>query len=49
MLDCVCDGRNNDANITQEIFKNNIGDVENWFDPGDLFVVDRGFRDSLEP
>jgi hypothetical protein len=43
----LCNGSNNDASITQNIFENNVDDIYNWFQEDDLFVVDRGFRDVL--
>ena len=44
----LCNGHNNDANITQEIIENNLNELNNWFERGDVFVVDRGFRDCLK-
>jgi len=44
----ICNGKNNDASITLDVFNQNINDLENYFQKLDVFVVDRGFRDSLE-
>jgi hypothetical protein len=44
----ICNGKNNDASIILDIFKNNINELENYFEMNDVFIVDRGFRDSLE-
>jgi len=43
----LADGKNNDAGITKDILENTTC-AENWFAKEDIFVVDRGFRDSLE-
>ena len=43
-----CNGHNNDASITENIMDVNFNDIKNWFEPEDIFVVDRGFRDCLE-
>ena len=43
----LCNGNNNDANITQDIFEKNYDDISQFFYRNDVFVVDRGFRDSL--
>jgi hypothetical protein len=42
--------RNNDASILNHILKKNIEDihVQGWVHEDDVFVVDRGFRDSLD-
>ncbi|CAF2061545.1 unnamed protein product [Rotaria magnacalcarata] len=39
---------NNDANIMNHILHANEEEILNWFKPDDTFVVDRGFRDSLD-
>lgn len=40
--------RNNDASILKHVMKSNIEDICNWVEKDDIFVVDRGFRDSLD-
>lgn len=40
--------RNNDATILNHMLHNNVEDLKGWFHEDDVFVVDRGFRDSLE-
>ncbi|XP_056002877.1 uncharacterized protein LOC130049408 isoform X1 [Ostrea edulis] len=40
--------RNNDATILNHIMRSNIEDIRNWVNENDIFVVDRGFRDSLD-
>lgn len=40
--------RNNDASILKHVIKSNIEDICNWLEKDDIFVVDRGFRDSLD-
>jgi hypothetical protein len=40
--------KNNDASILNHIMKQNVEDIRNWVQGDDIFVVDRGFRDSLE-
>jgi 3-deoxy-D-arabino-heptulosonate 7-phosphate (DAHP) synthase len=42
------DGKNNDANILIHDLKTNAEDLSNWLREGDIVVVDRGFRDSVE-
>ena len=44
----LADNKNNDANILTHIMKNNIEQIRNWVHKDDVFVVDRGFRDSVE-
>lgn len=39
--------KNNDAAILSHIMKTNKEDVLKWIEERDVFVVDRGFRDSL--
>ena len=39
--------RNNDASILNYILKTNKEDVLNWIQENDVFIVDRGFRDSM--
>ena len=52
MIECIgpylCNGNNNDANITQDVFVKNYDDICQFFQRNDVFVVDRGFRDSLD-
>ncbi|XP_056011994.1 uncharacterized protein LOC125671681 [Ostrea edulis] len=40
--------RNNDATILNHIMRSNIEDIRSWVNENDIFVVDRGFRDSLD-
>ena len=44
----LADSRNNDASILNHMFKSNIEDIRNWFHEEDIFIVDRGFRDSID-
>ena len=44
----LADTKNNDANILTHIMKNNIEQIRNWVRKDDVFVVDRGFRDSID-
>ena len=44
----LADFRNNDASILNHMFKSNIQDIRNWFHEEDIFIVDRGFRDSID-
>ncbi|XP_065923262.1 uncharacterized protein [Magallana gigas] len=39
--------RNNDAAILQHIMKSNREDVLKWVEEDDIFIIDRGFRDSV--
>ena len=39
--------RNNDASILNYMLKCNINDINGFVKDSDIFVVDRGFRDSL--
>ncbi|CAF1173234.1 unnamed protein product [Didymodactylos carnosus] len=41
------DGKNNDSEITKHLLYNNVQGFQNWMKPGDVIVVDRGFRDCL--
>lgn len=41
------DFQNNDARILIDQFNRNLGDMENWIQPGDIFLVDRGYRDAI--
>lgn len=42
------DNKNNDSSILKHIMNNNIEEIKSWVRPNDIFVVDRGFRDSVE-
>ena len=42
------DSANNDASITRHVMKTNSDEINNWLEPNDVFIVDRGFRDVLE-
>lgn len=39
--------KSNDAAILNHIMKTNKEDVLNWVEENDVFIVDRGFRDSM--
>jgi hypothetical protein len=41
------DYHNNDAAITKHLFKNNLENVNQWFQ-ADVCIVDRGFWDAVE-
>ena len=43
----LADGKNNDASILNHILNQNVEDIKSWIEEDDIFVVDRGFRDSL--
>ncbi|XP_033763920.1 uncharacterized protein LOC117345083 [Pecten maximus] len=43
----LADGKNNDAAITKHMFANNLQNINQWFNDGDMCIVDRGFRDSV--
>ena len=51
VIDCLgpylANGANNDAQITKSIMKKE-DDCKRFFQNGDVFIVDRGFRDSLD-
>ena len=38
----------NNASILNHKISNNIEEINNWVRPTDIFVVDRGFRDSKQ-
>jgi len=42
------DSRNNDANILRDQLRDDIGGLRAWLRDGDIFLVDRGYRDALE-
>ena len=44
----LADCKNNDAAILKHMFNTNVEDIKEWVQDDDIFVVDRGFRDSLE-
>ena len=44
----LADGKNSDANILKHIISTNVQEMKSWLHEGDVFVVDRGFRDSEE-
>lgn len=44
----LSDGKNNDANILKHIFATDAEEIKSWVEEGDVFVVDRGFRDSID-
>ncbi|KAL4231065.1 hypothetical protein ACF0H5_008648 [Mactra antiquata] len=43
----LSDAKNNDSKILNHIIDNNIEHIKKWIKPSDIFVVDRGFRDSF--
>ena len=42
------DSKNNDASILNHIINNNVEEIKQWVKPSVIFVVDRGFQDSLQ-
>ncbi|CAC5392909.1 unnamed protein product [Mytilus coruscus] len=42
------DAKNNDASILKHMLKSNIEEIKVWVEKDDVFVIDRGFRDSIE-
>ena len=44
----LADTKNNDAKILNHIVATNAEDMKQWVTENDVFVVDRGFRDSSE-
>ena len=42
------DSRNNDASILLNEMPDHQNNLRQWLDDGDIFVVDRGYRDSVE-
>ncbi|XP_060085720.1 uncharacterized protein LOC132565127 [Ylistrum balloti] len=42
------DSKNNDASILNQILNSNIQEIKEWIQENDVFVVDRGFRDSMD-
>ena len=43
----LADQKNNDASILNHMMKTNVEDIKTWVNEEDVFIVDRGFRDSL--
>lgn len=41
------DAQNNDAAILQQDFERDAGILANWFQDGDIVLVDRGYRDAI--
>jgi GTP-dependent phosphoenolpyruvate carboxykinase len=44
----LADSKNSDSGILNHAVRNNIEEIKNWAQPNDIFVVDRGFRDSRQ-
>ena len=44
----LADSKNNDASILNHMLKSNVEEMKEWVNEEDVFIVDRGFRDSLE-
>lgn len=40
--------RNNDANILRDQFERDVNNINQWFQDGDIFIVDRGYRDAVQ-
>ena len=43
----LADTKNNDAHILKDIMYRNEEQIRSWLKENDIFIVDRGFRDSL--
>ena len=43
----LADSKNNDSSILNHILRTNIECIRSWIAEDDVFIVDRGFRDSL--
>ncbi|CAG7661492.1 unnamed protein product [Allacma fusca] len=43
----LSDGKNNDAATLKHDLKRDITGIKNWLVPGDVMVVDRGYRDAV--
>lgn len=41
------DGKNNDAAILKNEFQRNLNGINDWFEEGDIFLVNRGYRDVV--
>ncbi|KAK3094016.1 hypothetical protein FSP39_022976 [Pinctada imbricata] len=44
----LADTRNNDSSILKHMLATNAEEMKNWIQEDDIFVVDRGFRDSAD-
>ena len=44
----LADGKNNVSAILNSIIQGNVEEIKNWLEKGDLLVVDRGFRESID-
>ena len=44
----LADGRNSDSKITEHMLRSNTENMTEWFQQGDVLVVDRGFRDVAD-
>jgi hypothetical protein len=42
----LVDSKNSDANILNHMIKTNVEEMKEWIREDDVFIVDRGFRDS---
>ena len=42
----LADAKNNDSSILNHSIQSNTDDIKRWIQEEDVFVVDRGFRDS---
>jgi len=42
------DYHNNNTAITKHLVKNNLENVNQWFQADDVYIVDRGFWDAVE-
>nr|XP_022308113.1 uncharacterized protein LOC111114116 [Crassostrea virginica] len=42
----LADPKNNNSSILNHSIHSNTEEIKNWVEEGDIFVVDRGFRDS---
>ena len=40
--------KNNDGSTLNHILASNVQDIKNWVESEDIFIVDGGFRDSME-
>ncbi|VDI01203.1 Hypothetical predicted protein [Mytilus galloprovincialis] len=44
----LADSKNNDANILKHIIASDNEQIKSWLQKDDVFIVDRGFRDSID-
>ena len=44
----LADAKNNDVSILNHMLKTNVEEIKEWIHEDDVFIVDRGFRDSLD-